>query len=87
VRRPRRFFKSRLGRDMPAYLALKRAMGRKYLGEESTLRYLDRFLSQRFPLARDLSASILEAWIAASRLQPYSRATQLTRVRQFCLYR
>ena len=86
MKRPRSF-KSWLGGDIQPYLALKRAMGRKYLGEESTLRYLDRFLAQRFPLARDLSVSILEAWIAGSRLQPYSRATQLTRVRQFCLYR
>jgi len=87
MKRPRRFFKSWLGRDIKVYLALKRAMGRKYLGEESTLRYLDRFVAQRFPFAKDLSVSILEAWIAASRLQPYSRATQLVRVRQFCLYR
>jgi len=49
MKRPRRFFKSWLGRDIKAYLALKRAMGRKYLGEESTLRYLDRFVAQCFP--------------------------------------
>jgi len=70
MKRPRRFFKSWLGRDIKVYLALKRAMGRKYLGEESTLRYLDRFVAQRFPFAKDLSVSILEAWIAAAGFSP-----------------
>jgi integrase/recombinase XerD len=87
VTRPRSFH-SRTAGDFVAYLALKRALGRKLINEEKVLRHLDRFLACRFPAARDLSVHILEAWMAASPgLLPQSRAVRLRVVRQFCLYR
>jgi integrase/recombinase XerD len=81
-------FRSRFGHQMRQYLALKRALGRKYCGEEQTLRHLDRFLEAHFPGARDLSVEILDSWLQKGcRVQPRSRVTHLTRVRQFCLFR
>lgn len=81
-------FRSHLAADLAGYLALKRALGRKFVGAEKVLRHLDAFLARRFSRARDLSVSILEAWMADSPgLLPVSRAARLYVVRQFCLYR
>jgi integrase/recombinase XerD len=83
-----RWFESRIGRDFAGYIALKRALGRKFVNEEKVLRHLDSFLAHRFPAIRDLSVPILEAWMVASPgLLPQSCAVRLRIVRQFCLYR
>jgi len=81
-------FEARIGKGFAGYLALKRALGRKFVNEEKVLRHLDGFLASRFPAARELSVPILNAWMAASPgLLPQSRAVRLRVVRQFCLYR
>lgn len=81
-------FESRVGGEFAGYLALKRALGRKFVNEEKVLRHLDRFLARRFPAAHDLSVPILEAWMVASPgLLPQSRAVRLRVMRQFCLHR
>lgn len=81
-------FRSALGADFTHYLELKRALGRKYRGEEQTLRQLDGFLVRRSPGASDLSVAILEDWLTKGcHVTARSRATILVRVRQFCLYR
>jgi site-specific recombinase XerD len=81
-------FAARLGGDFAGCLALKRALGRKFVNEEKVLRHLDSFLASRFPAARELSVQILNAWMAACPgLLPQSRAVRLRVVRQFCLYR
>jgi hypothetical protein len=81
-----RQFRSRIGGDFACYLALKRALGRKYDSEEKLLRNLDGFLASRFPAARELSVAILETWMATSPILPQTRAVRLRIVRQFCLY-
>ena len=83
-----RVFASRIGVDFAGYVALKRALGRKFVNEEKVLRHLDSFLVRRFPASRDLSVPILDAWMIASPgLLPQSCAVRLRVVRQFCLYR
>ena len=79
-------FQSKLADEMVSHIALKRALGRKYESEERILRQLDRFLARRCPKASDLSLRILREWLAEHSLQPATRATWLTIVRQFCLY-
>jgi site-specific recombinase XerD len=84
----RRLFARRIGGDFAGYVALKRALGRKFVNEEKVLRHLDSFVARRFPAIRDLSVPILEAWMVASPgLLPQSCAVRLRVVRQFCLYR
>ncbi len=81
-------FHSSLAKDFAAYLALKRALGRKFGNEEKVLRHLDRFLARRFPQALDISVPVLDAWMAENPLlQARSRATRLRVVRPFCLFR
>jgi integrase/recombinase XerD len=81
-------FESRVAGDFAGYIALKRALGRRFVNEERVLRHLDRFLARRFPAVRHLSLPILEAWMVASPgLLPQSRAVRLRVVRQFCLHR
>lgn len=81
-------FTSSLSDDLQAYVALKRALGRKFVAAERVLQHLDRLLARRFPELVDLSVPVLEAWMAESpSLQPQSRAVRLRVVRQFCLYR
>jgi len=81
-------FQSRLAEDFAGYLALKRALGRKFANEERVLRHLDRFLARCFSAAPDITVPILEAWMDASPgLLPQSRAVRLRVVRQYCLYR
>ncbi len=82
-----RLFESRVAGDFAGYIALKRALGRKFVNEEKVLRHLDRFLARCFPAVRYLSLPTLEAWMVASPgLLPQSRAVRLRVVRQFCLY-
>lgn len=81
-------FTSSLADQLQAYVALKRALGRKLVNAERVLRHLDRFLARQFPAVADLSVPVLEAWMAESpSLKPQSRAVRLRVVRQFCLYR
>jgi len=83
--RPRRRFRSRLAKVMASYLTVKRALGYKLVTDEKALRYLDSFLSSRFPKATDLSVPILQAWMTG--LAPLTRLTRLGMVRQVCLFR
>ena len=63
---PRVDFQSALGRDIAAFVAYKRALGRKYLTEELDLRLLDRFLvSERLEAAATVTPDTIERFLAS----------------------
>lgn len=80
-----RSFTSTVGRDISAYIALKRALGRGFAGETAILADLDRFLVQR---SCDLSAKSFAAWcLTFGRLTPTVRRNWMRIARNLCLYR
>jgi integrase/recombinase XerD len=78
-------FTSRLGPFITCYLALKRALGRRYTAEGATLAHLDRFLARN---KLDLTAETFPLWCAAiGHLTPTVRRSWMRVVRNLCLYR
>jgi integrase/recombinase XerD len=76
---------SRLGPFITRYLALKRALGRRYAAEGATLAHLDRFLA-RYEV--DLTAETFSLWCTAiAHLTPTVRRSWMRVVRNLCLYR
>jgi integrase/recombinase XerD len=69
------------------YLALKRALGRRFLGEAYVLRGLDRFLASRAPHGAVLTAESFAAWsLTLAHLSPTTRRGRMRVVRNLCLY-
>lgn len=80
-------FSSALGSAIGDYLALKKALGRKFAEETRVLAHLDRFLVARRDGADDLTASSFEAWcLTLDHLSPTVRRNRMRIVRNLCLY-
>jgi integrase/recombinase XerD len=78
-------WRSRIGRQIAAYLALKKALGRRYFSETYLFAHLDRFLAKRRAAA--LTPEVFGAWIRTfAHLSPTVRRTRMRLVRNFCLY-
>lgn len=59
-------FESLLGPRIAQYLAVRRALGRKYVTEEKELRLLDRFLlQQRIAREKEITTTVIEAFLAS----------------------
>ncbi len=77
-------FFSRLGSRIAQYVALKRALGRRFYAEALILRDLDAFLGPE----EDLDQASFEAWCRTG--MRYTTGVQRNRmrvVRNLCLYR
>lgn len=82
ARRPHSQFQSLLQR----FLALKRALGRRYDGERRTLEGLNRFLLET--RRADLDSKTFAAWCKTlQHLHPNTRRARMRMVRNLCLYR
>jgi len=78
-------FPSLLAPQRVAYLALKKALGRRYCVETDVLKRLDRFLfEQQLP---ELTKAAFTAWSCSfDSLKPTVRRSRMRIVRNFCLY-
>lgn len=80
-----RALRSRLGAQISAYVALKRALGRRFAAETDVLAHLDGFLVER--RAPKLTPSAFVAWcLTFEHVTPTVRRTRMRIVRNFCLY-
>ena len=85
---PQSAFRSPMGPDTLRYIALKRALGRRFENATSVLLNLDSFLVGLNNTAADLTLQTFKAW--SQTLEPLSPNTRLARmhvVRNFCIYR
>lgn len=74
-----------VGSDIAAYVALKKALGRRFAAETAVLADLDRFLARS---SCDLSADSFAAWcLTLGRLTPTVRRKWMRNARNLCLYR
>jgi len=79
---------SPLGPTITAYLALKTALGRRFVNETAVLAHLDRFLTTWTGGGGDLTADTFAAWsLELARLTPTVRRNHMRIVRNLCLYR
>jgi integrase/recombinase XerD len=80
-----RDWRSRTGRHIVAYLALKKSLGRGFVSETYVLALLDRFLAKR--RATSLTPALFAAWVQTfAHVTPTVRRTRMRVVRNFCLY-
>jgi integrase/recombinase XerD len=78
-------FRSIVGPDFTAFVALKRALGRRFASETAMLANLDAFVASR---SCDLSAETFAAWcLTLGRLTPTVRRRWMRIARNACLYR
>jgi integrase len=78
-------WRSRLGRQIAAYLAIKKTLGRSFFSETYIFADLDRFLARR--RAARLTSEIFAAWVRGfAHVSPTVRRTRMGVVRNFCLY-
>lgn len=78
-------WRSCLGKVMADYVAVQRALGRKFEPHERTLRGLDFFMVRRYPRARKLTAAIFAAWAEGLRsLSPTTARMRMLYVRKLC---
>jgi integrase len=76
--------RSSLGAVIADYLALKQALGRRFVNESSILACLDRFLATR---SLDLTPEAFAAWcLTLAHLSPTTRRNRMRIVRNLCLY-
>ena len=76
-----------LAGEIEDFINLKRSLGRTYEVEAYVLRHLDAFLKDRYPLARDLGAEMVNEWCKTlHHLSPSSRHKHMRVVRGFCLF-
>ena len=81
-------FKSKLGPIITRYLELNFALGKRYKHPITTLKSLDRFLSQFPRLAQDLTAETFHAWCQSqTELTPRVRRYRMLMIQRFCRYR
>src|SRR5207247_9048137 len=79
-------FTSTIGSVIARYVALKRALGRRFDTQRYLLARFDGFLAARH--ATDLTAETFSAWcVSSTHLMPSGRRMRMQMVRQFCLYR
>jgi integrase/recombinase XerD len=80
-------FSSKLGPTIAAYVALKRALGRRFRWETDVLSHLDRFLIKQPDEDGILTPTTFTAWsLAIAHLTPTVRRNQMRTVRNLCLY-
>lgn len=86
--KPTSSFASTLASTITRYLELNFALGKRYKHEITTLKSLDRFLTQ-FPRAsQDLTAETFHAWCQSQAgLTPRVRRYRMLMIRRFCRYR
>jgi integrase len=78
-------WRSRLGRRIATYLAIKKSLGRRFFSETYVFAHLDRFLAER--RAAVLTPEIFAAWIHSfDHVSPTVKRTRMRIVRNFCLY-
>jgi len=78
-------FRSRLGRRLAAFIALKKALGRRFFSETYVLAHLDRFLATRRLAA--LTPAAFAAWtMTFLHTSPTTRRARMLVVRKFCIY-
>jgi integrase len=81
-------FQSILGPSIARYLALKRALGRRYDLEERILRSIDEFLARASSTRADLTANAFALWCQTlQHLNSTVRRIYMRVVRNYCLYR
>lgn len=81
-------FTSKLGPVIGRYLALKEALGRRYLTERAALTHLDRFLSAQSPKHSRFTGETFALWITTfAHLTPTVRRNRMRIARNLCLYR
>lgn len=80
-------FRSPVAPHLEAFVALKRAMGRRYDATLRDLQRFDRFMASQ-PVAADIvTPELVRAWLAVGRpVSPRTQTKRLGVVRQFCLY-
>jgi site-specific recombinase XerD len=80
-------FASPLGLHMRKFITHERSLGKKYEHEEGMLCMFDRFLSSYSPPPKQLSDSIITAWLASfCKTTPVYRYANFLLVRKFCIY-
>lgn len=78
-------FRSRLRKPLAAFVALKKALGRRYFSETYTLAHLDRFLVEH--RLRALTPAAFTAWtMTFVHTTPTTRRARMLLVRKFCIY-
>lgn len=77
--------RSRIGRQVAAYLALKKSLGRRFFNETYVLAHLERFMAGR--RAHSLTPDLFAEWCRTfSHVSPSVRRTRMRIVRNLCLY-
>lgn len=80
-------FRSRLKKDLEAFLAQKRTAGYPYNTSAKVLGYLDAMIADHYPECTSLSKQICDAWIEqCSKLHQNTLLRRVTPVRQFGKY-
>jgi site-specific recombinase XerD len=80
-------WRSFLKRPMLDYLAIQRALGRKYETHEHTFGGLDCFLVHHYPKAKTFTATMFAEWAAGLRsLNPTTARARMLYVRKFCCH-
>jgi integrase/recombinase XerD len=78
-------FTSRLGKRLASFIALKKALGRRFFSETYTLAHLDRFLAKH-RLAALTSAAFVAWTMTFLHTTPTTRRARMLVVRKFCIY-
>jgi integrase len=80
-------FRSRFAASLQAHVDLKRALGRRYVGEAAVLRHWDNFVWRRYPRARQVRAEMFAAWTKTlGRLTSTGSRSYQRIVRNFLLF-
>jgi integrase len=78
-------FRSRIGGQISAYLALKKSLGRRFFSETYVLVHFDRFLAEQ--RAIKLTSKVFDEWVRSfAHISPTVRRTRMRIVRNLCLY-
>jgi integrase len=78
-------FRSRLGKRLAAFIALKKALGRRFFSETYTLAHLDRFLAKQ--RLATLTPAAFAAWtMTFLHTTPTTRRARMLLARRFCIY-
>lgn len=80
-------FSSSLGHVIASYLALKKALGRRFTSETAIFVHLDRFLATRASSSSGLTPEVFAEWtLTFGHLTPTVRRNWMRNVRNLCLY-
>jgi integrase len=78
-------WRSRLGRQIAAYLAVKKALGRRFFSETYLFVQFDRFLAKRRATA--VTPTLFAEWVRTfDHVSPTVRRTRMRIIHNFCLY-